>query len=650
MAFPIAIEYNTYMMCMVNMGGHDMKHRLVLFLLEVLCMVMLAGCGQNAEDNKEVIPEEQTILNAKTLWEDNENLYEVPLAMLDGVEQANVYRFGDDLLLTYDTYDEEKGKSVYVIKLVSLETGELLYEQQLESLTFATVQVLDEHIAINDLGDAKCYLLDSKLELLNTYDLPGGMFCLDKKGEKAYQFTYDQGIKVIDLDTGKFDVLLENGANVYLCEASGNEATFVYTDRGTLFRSSGVLDLNSGEIHAVESPYAFNELEASGSIWLGDVEGVTPFYVLSDGTEQGIFYGDISATVGINNASGHMVICNTIGAGDHFLLVYDNQGNLLSSCDVNGLSLYEMMDFAWFEEYNGYVFSLSDEANQAHLMFWELSGEIVEDDLGLEDVMESVKAPVGTAVRKELFDRADALSEKYGVEILIADQCDTVFTDHSADLLLEEADIEQALDTVDYVLSRYPEGFFEQLKHNTYKEIEIQLVGILEKDYSEGDITYVSGGFVNYSYMGKLLMALDARPMNLDDEINPILEGTMYHEFSHIIDKRLEYDSIYREDASYSENGWLNLNPDGFEYNDSYYGTLDPQYADYFVDHYACTNSTEDRARIMESAMQNDVSVFEGKEGLTEKLRYYSEGIRDSFDITGWPKILPWEAPLYSLN
>ena len=537
MAFPIAIEYNTYMMCMVNMGGHDMKHRLVLFLLEVLCMVMLAGCGQNAEDNKEVIPEEQTILNAKTLWEDNENLYEVPLAMLDGVEQAKVYRFGDDLLLTYDTYDEEKGKSVYVIKLVSLETGELLYEQQLESLTFATVQVLDEHIAINDLGDAKCYLLDSKLELLNTYDLPGGMFCLDKKGEKAYQFTYDQGIKVIDLDTGKFDVLLENGANVYLCEASGNEATFVYTDRDTLFRSSGVLDLNSGEIRAVESPYAFNELEASGSIWLGDVEGVTPFYVLSDGTEQGIFYGDISATVGVNNASGHMVICNTIGAGDHFLLVYDNQGNLLSSCDVNGLSLYEMMDFAWFEEYNGYVFSLSDEANQAHLMFWELSGESVEDDLGLEDVMESVKAPVGTAVRKELFDRAENLSEKYGVEILIADQCDTVFTDHSADLLLEEADIEQALDTVDYVLSRYPEGFFEQLKHNTYKEIEIQLVGILEKDYSEGDITYVSGGFVNYSYMGKLLMVLDARPMNLDDEINPILEGTMYHEFSHIIRK-----------------------------------------------------------------------------------------------------------------
>jgi hypothetical protein len=73
------------------------------------------------------------------------------------------------------------------------------------------------------------------------------------------------------------------------------------------------------------------------------------------------------------------------------------------------------------------------------------------------------------------------------------------------------------------------------------------LLGILEKDYSEGDITYVTGGFVNSSYTGKLLMALDARPMDLDDEINPLLEGTMYHEFSHIIDKRLEFDGKYRE-------------------------------------------------------------------------------------------------------
>lgn len=627
-----------------------MKHKALIVLIELFCLILFVGCGAKSPENNQLPTMEKTILDNKTLWGDNDNLYEIPLAALEGVSQSQIQRFGEQLLLTYEEYDAEKEQFFYEIKILSMEDGKVLYEKQLESLMYGVVQVLDNHIAVNDLGDGKCYLLNSELELLDTYELPGGMFCIDKKGEKAYQFTYNQGLKVVDLASGKETILLENGVNMYLCEAVGEEATFIYTDTDTLFRNSGVLDLESGQIRTIESYYTFDGLEVGGKTWLGEVEGMTPFYVLSDGSKQGIFYGDINATVGVNHASGQVMFCKAMGPGNHFIIAYDNQGNLLSDCDINGLHLYEKKDFAWFEEYNGYLFILTDDDDNAHLMFWEVSGEVIENDLGLDDVEENIKAPVGTAVSQELFDKAKSLSEKYGVEILIADQCDTVFPDHRADLLLEEADIAQALDTVDYVLGRYPEGFFEQLKHNTYKEIEIQLLGILEKDYSEGDITYVSGGFVNSSYTGKLLMALDARPMDLDDEINPLLEGTMYHEFSHIIDKRLEFDGKYREDASYTEEGWLNLNPEGFEYNDSYYGTLDPQYAGYFVDHYACTNSTEDRARIMESAMWNDVSVFEGKEGLTEKLRYYSEGIRDSFDVTGWPKILPWETPLYSMN
>ena len=633
-----------------------MKTRVFFLLIGFLCLVALSGCKNDSiEDgnspemettSEHKVDIEKTIINEKKLWKDNEKLYEISLDVLQGVSGANVSRYGNDILIAYEEYDANKEKFFYKLKMISIENGQILYEMQLEGLMYAVVQVLDNHIAINDLGDGKCYLFDSKLELLNTYELSEGRFCLDKKAEKAYQFTYDQGIKVVELSSGKESVILENGVNIYLCEASGNEATFIYTDMNTLFRSSGVLNLENGEIQIVDSYYSFDGLEVSGDTFLGEVEGTTPFYVLSDGENQGLFYGDINATVGVNNASGHVIFCKTFGDGDHFILAYDNQGNLLSECHVNGLNLYDLMDFAWFEEYNGYLFIMTDESERAHLMFWDITGEVIENDLGLEAVEETIKAPVGTAVNQELFDKAKSISEKYGVEILIADQCDTVFTDHSADLLLEEADISQALDTVDYVLGRYPEGFFKQLKHNTYKEIEIQLLGILKKDYSDKDIMYVSGGFVNSTYAGKLLMALDARAMNMDNEINPILAGTMYHEISHIIDKRLEFDGKYRKDASYTEEGWIDLNPEGFEYNDSYYGTLDPKYSNYFVDHYACTNSTEDRARIMESAMLNDASVFEGKDGLTEKLRYYAEGIRDSFDVTGWPEILPWEIPL----
>lgn len=616
---------------------------------------MLVGCSKNASlensSNGSIPVEsapamEETILNFKVLWDGNDNLYEVSLDVLNGVAQSKVYRFGNDLLFAYDEYDAQTEKNVYVLKLISLKSGELLYEQQIEPLTYGVLQILDNHVAVNDLGEGKCYLLNEKLEMVDTYELQGGMFCLDKKCEKAYVFTYDRGIEVVDLAGGTTSVIPDAGADMYLCEAFGNEATFIYTDRETLLRSSGVLDLNSGEIRTIESPYAFCDVEVSGDTWLGDVEGVVPFYVLSDGKEQGMFYGGLDALVGVNNASGHMTFYSVLGAGDKFLSVYDNQGNLLSSCDINGFCFYEKMDFAWYEEYNGYVFSLTDDDGKEHLMFWEISDEVIENDLDLESVEDIVNAPVGTAVPQGLFDRAKNLSEKYGVEILIADQCDTVFSEHDGDLLLDEEEIEQALDTLDYVLGKYPEGFFEQLKHNTYKEIEIQILGMLTKSYSTEEATYISGGFVDYSYPGKFLMALDARPVSLEDAINPIMEETMYHEFSHIIDKRLEYASRYREDAVYSDYGWIQMNPEGFEYNDTYYGTLDPIYEDYFVDAYACTNGTEDRARIMEYAMIKDKSVFEGKEGLTKKLEYYCEGIRDSFDTTGWPEVLPWEEVL----
>ena len=618
-----------------------MKRKLTLILTVICCLILLLGCSQNTSSNITNI--EKTILGSKELLGDSENLYEIPMNILNGAENAKVYRFGKDLLFTYEALEENENKRMFHIALVSLESGDLLYEQKLEPLTYGVVQILNEHVAVNDLGEGKSYLLNDKLELTDAYDLNGGMFCLDKNAQKAYVFTYSEGIETVHLKDGTVTNILENGANIYLCKTDEEKANFIYVDRDTLLRSSGVLDLQSGEIQTIDSPYAYDKIETSGNTWLGKVEGDVPFYVVSDGKQQGMFYGGIKNTVGLNAASGHVISYDMQEDMESLILAYDNQGNLLSDCCFDGFFMNETGDLVWYEEYNGYLFILTDEENNVHLMFWDISGEIIENDLDIENIEEKLKAPEGTMVSQELFDRAKTMGEKYGVEILIADQCDTVFTDHYGELLLDEASVSQALDTVDYVMGRYPEGFFEQLKHNTYKEIEIQLLGVLKKDYSTDDMTYISGGFVSYDYQGKYVMALDARPSDTDDKINPILEGTMYHEFSHIIDKRIDYDALYNEDATYSEMGWIELNPDNFEYNDSYYGTLEPQYAGYFVDAYACTNSTEDRARIMECAMLGEESVFAGKSGLKKKLEYYCLGIRGSFDTEGWPEILPWE-------
>lgn len=642
-----------------------MKHKAAIFLIWVLCAAMLTACGGPSEgdmpvhgtvsaDTEEFVPDtepapaiEDTILAKRVVWENNENLYDLPLDVFEGANMPEIHRLGNDFLLAYSSYDEESRQSGYVLKRISLENGEVLCQQKLDNLTYVNIQVLDNRIAVNDVEAGRCYLLDRELALIDTYDLPGGIFCLNAAADTAYQFSYDQGVRKVDLETMESSVLFDNMINTYMCEANGKEAAFVYTDAESLLRCIGVLDLRTGQIQTIDSPYAYSRFEMGAGSWLGRVDGEEPLYVLSDGTQQSVFSANYTSDISINDASGHLVITEMIEDGRLTLEAYDTNGYLISRCSAGKMAIANYQNHAWYPEYNGYMFVLMDENGQDHMMFWQLENSGLEDELAMESVDELTKIPAGSAVSQELYERAEQLSAKYGVVILIADQCDTEFTDHRAELLLSEEDIAQALNTLDYVMGRYPEGFFEQLKHNIYKEIEIQITGVLEKDYSTEEATYISGGFVNYVYPGKFVMALDARPVDLSEEINCIMAETMYHEFSHIIDKRLEFVSQYREDAVYSDMGWEALNPEGFEYNDTYYGNLEPQYADYFVDAYACTNGTEDRARTMEYAMGGYVGMFEEKSGLTDKLEYYCQGIRDGFDTTGWPEELPWEETLH---
>lgn len=616
-----------------------MRRKLAIGMVGILCIMLFSGC-QSRPAAKD------TIFTDKIVWNDSENLYEVPLEVLDGVSQAELYGFGNDLLLTYTQFDQEQQKNLYNLKLVSIETGETLYEKKLNALLYGKVQILQDGIAIHDLGQGKSYIMDDKLQLVGEYDLAGGTYCVNASGDTGYLFTYKEGIWAKDLATGEQQIFSNNVWDAFLQEATSKTGIFTCVARETLMRRIGMLDLETGEMIFVASPYFYAALESSGETWLGKVDGEDSLYVLGDVDEQKQFYTNPSAAVNLNGDSGQLIISEIMEDGALMLSAYDASGNLVSQCEAEGLTSTTVCDFAWYEEYNGYVFTMTDETGADHLMFWDVSEDMEGDDLLLESVSVLESASAGTAIGQEYYDRAKLLSEKYDVEILIADQCDTEFTDHSAELLTSETEVQLALDTLDHVLGSYPEGFFTQLKHNAYYEIEIQLLGTLKKTTSEGDISYISGGFVTTAYTGKLLMALDARAGFSGEEINSILAQNTYHEFSHIIDKRLAFDSQFREDAVYTDDGWLGLNPEGFEYNDSYYGTLDGRYADYFVDAYACSNATEDRARTMEYAMAGEVSTFASKGGLTNKLEYYCQGIRDSFDTTGWPEETPWEKTL----
>ena len=121
---------------------------------------------------------------------------------------------------------------------------------------------------------------------------------------------------------------------------------------------------------------------------------------------------------------------------------------------------------------------------------------------------------------------------------------------------------------------------------------------------------------------------------------------TVYHEFSHIIDKRLEWDATLRSEALFSEEAWLSLQPEGFRYAHSYTNipadTQTYEYSGYFISSYAMTFPTEDRATLM-SLVISYTDALSGNPAMKEKIRYYATCIRDCFDTEGWPEKTAWE-------
>ena len=136
-----------------------------------------------------------------------------------------------------------------------------------------------------------------------------------------------------------------------------------------------------------------------------------------------------------------------------------------------------------------------------------------------------------------------------------------------------------------------------------------------------------------------------------------VLDGTLlerktvFHEVSHMIDRRLEWDSLTRKDGLYSEEAWLALQPEGFRYTMSYTAapeelpeSLEPGY---FINGYSLTFHTEDRAVLLAAAMEYDHLEFEPGSGRRAKLQFYADCIRDCFDTEGWPEVTAWEQVLH---
>lgn len=600
-------------------------------ILWVLCLsVLLCGCGRDSADPTEsvTLPQEPTtpwVYESGTAWDDAGALLEVPTAIPGGVHYVNSMEFDGDLLL-WNTDSHKVDKTVLEMAVFDLDTGTCTAQRDHCLPGFPVPQVLDDTLYICDNSSGVILQLDKELNEINRWETePDESSWYMGTDGKLYQYRDYEYFWVRDLNDGSEKPVIEGNPVVTYVYDHNDVLALEFFRADTGARIQALLDLQTGEIIMPEiygraDTLSFN----SGHLMVTTYsEGYVHYLHLSDDDVMRI---DTKGSVLNLLDEDRLLLTDENG---EFLRLYDLQGNAIGECCISENGNYYALDPIWCESLNGYFLQVEGFTSDQRLLFWHI-GEL--DSAVPALAMEPDGAPSDDQL--ELTRRAQELSEKYGIDILVGEQCEERFTDFTAKVTTDYYAVNNALDILDAALSDYPKGFLAQLKCDSFRGVQIQLVTNLTADGGgrEGE---------GYAAFTELMWSYYLMVVDIEDSD----ESTYYHEFSHIIDSYLDWDSYQREDALFSEAAWASLNPEWFDgYTYDYALEREVKEYGYFVDSYCTINPTEDRARVLEYAMCDyGVWTFEDAKGLTAKLDYYCRCIRQAFDTTGWPEVVRWE-------
>ena len=548
-------------------------------------------------------------------------------------------------LMTYDPYEDSWGPK------------RILYSPYGESM----VQVVNERVYI--LEENTLHVWDDSLSPAEEYafSLPENVIpCRFAAGkEKIYVEDLIGNIYSGEIaESGEridFFPIFEGCFYSYMVGGGDeNEKLLVDTlDSSTLRRECRLLDMSSGAVTTLgqsDTMEAAFSREGNSSLCLIQ-EGSTVFCVElpkmgGEPIEREYICGSESF-LSLEKSRGLIIGCHAEGKKSWYS-GYNPRGERISAFPWDGLwgSISIEAGTAWFEDESCLAMIYNGQQEKG-LLFWLLENPVSQwpqlEDMETTQAVAGEPAPAEGEEMQALYERAQKLGEIYGVEIQVGNRLDIEEAEFSIEIMEDEEIISKALDELEKALSRYPNGFFSQLCFGNIKSIKIAVTGpLLNSENPE----YISeaGGYTRQS--GRCFeMALS---VSNGVESLPL---TLYHETSHLIDRRLAYRAVYTDNCLFSEESWNSYNPDGFSYDYAYNG---PHYTNgdwiegYFLNSYSMTYPTEDRAVLMEEAMgleewQARASVFAQYPALREKYSYYCQCIRDGFDTEGWPEVAAWE-------
>ena len=602
------------------------------FLIVLLMLLLLAGCGQ-----EEILPTdaltEPTEVTEPTIpwveevgmaWDVEGVLKEIPLTIPDGLHYNAAMEFDGDLLLW--SIDDHLEECVLEMCLIELDDGSIAATADVPTGQFVYPQSLGDTLYLCDGSAGVVTALDKNLEISQQWQIEqtedslimgaNGMLYCNTGGSKLTRY---------DMATGESAPALEGDPSVGWVSRNGDILMIRCFLPDTGAPDFAALDLHTGTYVYAGIPRGVSGATKVGDTWLYETYGENYIYDLRTGSEDCMRI----------QAEGNMITLIEEGyllqtsAESTVLSLHELDGKLISNCRVSARETgYIDTNMIWNEVQGGYFLLVRSFDETSRFLFWDVSKTGEGSDL----ILEPVPKPEEAQLRLE--ERAMELSRKHGVNILVGEQCDTQYDEFSATLATDFEQVSAALTLLDRALSAYPEGFIRQLRYDSVQSINIQLICDLQAEGSGR----TGGGYNGFTQTRweDALMVID---------IEDSSEQTYYHEFSHIIDKYLEWDAGQREGALYSESGWADLNPGwfgGYTYDYSWEQNLSAGGA--FVDGYATITPTEDRARVMEYAMLNWAEYyFESGTVLARKLDYYCRCIRDAFDTESWTKAPLWE-------
>ena len=623
----------------------------LVFLFLIVFVVGMTGCRDNGpegttQDSGTEQPQFEkvvTILDEKQPVDEKGVLSYIHNEHIEAGIQQQIYNFQENILLCNSYYNGKTGENYFILKLISTQTGELISQKECTGMEIAMIQILDRHVILSDNPTGKVIVFDGELNIEKEYTLPSGSIFLNRMMTKAYIVNYEDGILAVDLSDGSQKRMAEEITGAYVSKMCGDYVTLTYTDSKTDLSSYALLNLAGEEVDILGLNKSLYAVEHNSRVWLGGLVGESEQYFYGTEDVPQVFQLEEKTMATFVKNSDELLVTKMLDDGSMDFYIYHPDGTFYSKMNLPGGAEGYWESLVWFESLGGYLLTNIEAPGLDKLYFWDVSVPTEGENIRLTEFKNEVQT--GDAVPEDLYKKAQMIGDKYGVTIKIAEQCDTDYEDYTVEQNLNADKISRGLDIIDLSLSSYPEGFIDQLYFGYFREIEMNLMGNI---YAVNQVEENKNGFD--SFIAFVQGNEEKYVMVFDLSRGQLMEQDLYHEFSHLIDNKLQNMNDNGKQVKFSEEGWAALNPDGFEYCYSYTDVPESYYYDgyddYFIDIYSRTFPKEDRARVMEYAMIGAEFCFDTYPGLVDKIEYYSECIRDAFDTTGWPEVTKWEEML----